>query len=191
MVKKIKKVGGAYFGAYSSSGKSSSNKSFSPVLDSSNRAIRGLWKRRNVFYARLSLSDHFGRKNQRRIPLKATTAIQAQAELEYLRKSRTFPAQPKSSLNWSDYWPSYLASIKQLKRPRKVNSERLPWSLDKHAKELQPWRDCGCPWELWNKHWARNDTRQWWECRFHVSLDGIGKFYLEFYIITILDGIVT
>ena len=125
MVKKINKVGGAYFGAYSSSGKSSSNKSFSPVLDSSNRAIRGLWKRRNVFYARLSLSDHFGRKNQRRIPLKATTVIQAQAELEYLRKSRTVPAQPKSSLNWSDYWPSYLASIKQLKRPRTVNSERL------------------------------------------------------------------
>ena len=51
--------------------------------------------------------------------------IQAQAELEQLRKSRTVPSQPKSSLNWSDYWPRYLASINQLKRPRTVNSERL------------------------------------------------------------------
>ena len=125
MNKKITNVGGAYFGAYSSSGKSSSDKSFSPVLDSSSRAIRGLWKRRSVFYARLSLSDQSGRTNQRRVPLKATTVIQAQAELEQLRKSRTVPSQPKSSLNWSDYWPRYLASINQLKRPRTVNSERL------------------------------------------------------------------
>ena len=51
--------------------------------------------------------------------------IQAQSELEQLRKSRTVPSQPKSSLNWSDYWPHYLASINQLKRPRTVNSERL------------------------------------------------------------------
>ena len=125
MNKKITNVGGAYFGAYSSSGKSSSDKSFLPVLDSSSRAIRGLWKRRSVFYARLSLSDQSGRTNQRRVPLKATTVIQAQAELEQLRKSRTVPSQSKSSLNWSDYWPHYLASIKQLKRPRTVNSERL------------------------------------------------------------------
>ena len=125
MNKIITNVGGAYFGAYSSSGKSSSDKSFSPVLDSSSRAIRGLWKRRSVFYARLSLSDQSGRTNQRRVPLKATTVIQAQAELEQLRKSRTVPSQPKSSLNWSDYWPRYLASINQLKRPRTVNSERL------------------------------------------------------------------
>ena len=125
MNKIITNVGGAYFGAYSSSGKSSSDKSFSPVLNSSRRAIRGLWKRRSVFYARLSLSDQSGRTNQRRVPLKATTVIQAQAELEQLRKSRTVPSQSKSSLNWSDYWPHYLASIKQLKRPRTVNSERL------------------------------------------------------------------
>jgi len=51
--------------------------------------------------------------------------IQAQAELEQLRQSRTLPSQSKSSLNWSDYWPHYLAQINQLKRPRTVNSERL------------------------------------------------------------------
>ena len=122
MNKIITNVGGAYFGAYSSSGK---DKSFSPVLDSSSRAIRGLWKRRSVFYARLSLSDQSGRTAQRRVPLKATTVIQAQAELEQLRKSRTVPSQPKASLNLSDYWPRYLANINQLKRPRTVNSERL------------------------------------------------------------------
>ena len=55
--------------------------------------------------------------------------------------------------------------------------------LRKRAKELQPWRDCGCPWELWNKRWARNDTHQWSGCQFHVSFDGMGKLYLQSYII--------
>ena len=50
-------IGYANFGGHCSSGKSSSGKSFSPVSDSSSRAIRGLCNRGSVFHARLRISD--------------------------------------------------------------------------------------------------------------------------------------
>jgi hypothetical protein len=121
----ITNVGGAYFGAYSSSGKSSSDKSFSRVLDSNNQPIRGLWRRRKLFYARMSVTDATGRHTQRRVPLKAQTLIQAQAELEKLKQTRTVPPQRQTSPIWSSYWPTYISQIHQLKRPRTVDSEKL------------------------------------------------------------------
>ncbi|MBL4640591.1 MAG: hypothetical protein JKX86_02145 [Verrucomicrobiales bacterium] len=121
----ITNVGGAYFGAYSSSGKSSSDKSFSRVLDSNNQPIRGLWRRRKLFYARMSVTDATGRHTQRRVPLKAKTLIQAQAELENLRQSRTVLPQRQTSPIWSNYWHTYISQIHQLKRPRTVDSEKL------------------------------------------------------------------
>ena len=125
MNKIITNVGGAYFGAYSSSGKSSSDKSFSRVLDSNNQPIRGLWRRRKLFYARMSVTDATGRHTQRRVPLKAQTLIQAQAELEKLKQTRTVPPQRQTSPIWSSYWPTYISQIHQLKRPRTVDSEKL------------------------------------------------------------------
>jgi integrase len=121
----ITNIGGAYFGAYSSSGKSSSDKSFSRVLDSNNQPIRGLWRRRKLFYARMSVTDATGRHTQRRVPLKAKSLIQAQAELEKLRQSRTVPPQRQTSPIWSNYWHTYISQIHQLKRPRTVDSEKL------------------------------------------------------------------
>ena len=91
MNKKITNVSGAYFGAYSSSGKSSSDKSFSLVLDSNNQPIRGLWRRRKIFYARINITDLAGKRTQQRLPLKAQTLIQAQAELEKLKQNGTVP----------------------------------------------------------------------------------------------------
>ena len=114
MSKIITKSGGAYFGAY-----------FSPVLNENEQPIRGLFRRRSIFYARLNISDPLGRKVQRRVSLKAKTVVQAQAELEALRSQRLLPPKQKSSPYWSDYWPSYIDQIAPLKRPRTVNSERL------------------------------------------------------------------
>ena len=42
-----------------------------PVLNEANQPIRGLSRRRDIFYARLNLPDLHGRKVQRRITLKA------------------------------------------------------------------------------------------------------------------------
>mgnify|MGYP003149206139 FL=1 len=125
MNKKITKSGDAYFYAYPSSKKSSPSKSFSPVLDSGGQPIRSLWKKGNVFYARLSLSDESGRKAQRRIRLKARSVIHAQAELEKLREQGFVPNRPKSALNWSEYWPRYIAQVEKQKRPLTIKSEKL------------------------------------------------------------------
>ena len=125
MNKKITNVGGACFGACSSSGKSSSDKSFSRVLDSNNQPIRGLWRRRKIFYARINTTDLAGKRTQRRVPLKAQTLIQAQAELEKLKQNRTVPPRRRTSPIWSNYWPTYISQIHQLKRPRTVDSEKL------------------------------------------------------------------
>lgn len=125
MNKIITNVGGACFGACSSSGKSSSDKSFSPVLDSNDQPIRGLWRRRKIFYARINGTDSAGKYTQRRVPLKAQTLIQAQAELEKLKQTRTVPPQRQTSPIWSSYWPTYISQIHQLKRPRTVDSEKL------------------------------------------------------------------
>ena len=98
---------------------------FPGILDSNNQPIRGLWRRRKLFYARMSVTDATGRHTQRRVPLKAKTLIQAQAELEKLRQSRTLPPQRQTSPIWSNYWHSYISKIHQLKRPRTVDSEKL------------------------------------------------------------------
>ena len=117
------------FGAYSSSGKSSSDKSFSRVLDSNNQPIRGLWRRRKLFYARMSVTDATGRHTQRRVPLKAKTLIQAQAELEKLRQSRTLPPQRQTSPIWSNYWHSYISKIHQLKGPERSTRKNFTASI--------------------------------------------------------------
>ena len=116
-------------GAYSASGKPSSDKSFSRVLSSNNEPIRGLWRRRKLFYARLSFTDATGIHTQRRVPLKAKTLIQAEAELENLRQSETVPPQRQTSPIWSNYWHTYISEIHQLKRPRTVDSENSTASI--------------------------------------------------------------
>ena len=125
MNKKITNVGGACFGAFSSSRKPSSDKSFSRVFDSNNQPIRSLWMRRKIFYARINATDSAGRPAQRRVPLKAQTIIQAQAELEKLRQSRMVSPLLQTSPIWSSYWPTYISQIRQRKRSRTVDSEKL------------------------------------------------------------------
>ena len=73
----------------------------------------------------MSVTDATGRHTQRRVPLKAQTLIQAQAELEKLKQTRTVPPQRQTSPIWSSYWPTYISQIHQLKRPRTVDSEKL------------------------------------------------------------------
>ena len=73
----------------------------------------------------MSVTDATGRHTQRRVPLKAKSLIQAQAELEKLRQSRTVPPQRQTSPIWSSYWHTYISQIHQLKRPRTVDSEKL------------------------------------------------------------------
>ena len=58
------------------------------VRDKSKRPIRGLWKRGGTFYARLTLEDDEGRKDTKRIPLKALTVAQAKEALDELRTER-------------------------------------------------------------------------------------------------------
>ena len=92
----------------------SSGACFSPVLNEANQPIRGLSRRRDLFYARLNLPDLHGRKVQRRITLKAKTVVQAQAELEALRSQRLLPQKQMTTPYWADYWPIYISEIKTL-----------------------------------------------------------------------------
>ena len=59
------------------------------------------------------------------MPLKAQTLIQAQAELEKIKQNRTVPPRRRTSPISSNYWPTYISQIHQLKRPRTVDSEKL------------------------------------------------------------------
>ena len=59
------------------------------------------------------------------MPLKAQTLIQAQAELEKIKQNRTVPPRRRTSPISSNYWPTYISQIHQLKRPRTVDSEKI------------------------------------------------------------------
>ena len=125
MNKNISKSVGAFFGAYSSSPESKKSRSFSPVLDSSKKPIRGLWKRGKIFYARITTTDSNGKRAQRRVPLNAKTLVQAQAELEKIRQKPVVSTGQQYCPTWTKYWPIYISQIHHLKRPSTVDSEKL------------------------------------------------------------------
>lgn len=103
---------------------------YQKVLDGRKRPIRGLWRRNDRFYARLTVEDPFtGRKETRRVPLeKCETVPQAQAELRRLltkREDRTLPTLkmcPKFS-EYVDKYLSYFQTVKDAKRPRTLETE--------------------------------------------------------------------
>ena len=116
MNKIISKSVGAFFGAYSSSPEFKRSRSFFPVLDSSKKPIRGLWKRGKIFYARITTTDSNGKRAQRRVPLNAKTLVQAQAELEKIRQKPVVSTSQQYCPIWTKYWPTYISQIHHLKR---------------------------------------------------------------------------
>ena len=125
MNKIISKSVDAFFGAYSSSPESKKSRSFSPVLDSSKKPIRGLWKRGKIFYARITTTDSNGKRAQRRVPLNAKTLVQAQSELEKIRQKPVVSTGQQYCPTWTKYWPIYISQIHHLKRPSTVDLEKL------------------------------------------------------------------
>src|ERR1700678_4215601 len=85
---------------------------YQKVSDARKRPIRGLWRRNDRFYARISVEDPGnGRKEVRRVPLEAAhTVAQAQAELRRLLTKRDEHALPilKLTPKFSDYVNGYL-----------------------------------------------------------------------------------
>ena len=65
----------------------SSKRTFKKVKDARGHGVRGLWKRGSLYYAQLRLHEA-GKTRNAKIPLDATTAAQAIAELETKRTER-------------------------------------------------------------------------------------------------------
>jgi integrase len=104
---------------------------YQKVFDARKRPIRGLWRRNDRFYARISVEDPTnGRKEVRRVPLEAAqTVAQAQAEMRRLLTKRDENALPvlKLTPKFSDYVNGYLGYfeiVKDAKRPRTLQTER-------------------------------------------------------------------
>jgi hypothetical protein len=104
---------------------------YQKVFDARKRPIRGLWRRNDRFYARISVEDPTcGRKEVRRVPLDgAQTVAQAQAELRWLLTKRDENALSvlKLTPKFSEYVKSYLGYfevVKDAKRPKTLQTER-------------------------------------------------------------------
>src|ERR1039458_8958694 len=101
------------------------------VFDARKRPVRGLWRRNDRFYARISVEEPTcGRKETRRVPLEAAHSVaQAQAELRRLLTKRDENPLPilKLTPKFSDYVKGYLGYyevVKDAKRPKTLQTER-------------------------------------------------------------------
>ncbi|HIL71348.1 MAG TPA: site-specific integrase [Verrucomicrobia bacterium] len=104
---------------------------YQKVVDGRKRPIRGLWKRGNRFYARLSVEDReTGKKETRRIPLEgATTIAEAKTEMEKLkvkREENTLPVlrQAPRFDHYADQYLNYFEKVPDAKRPHTIATEK-------------------------------------------------------------------
>jgi hypothetical protein len=61
---------------------------YTKVLDNRKHSIRGLWRRNNMFFGRITVEDDIGRKSLKWVPLEATTAAEAQDRFRTLLVER-------------------------------------------------------------------------------------------------------
>jgi integrase len=103
---------------------------YQKVYNGRKQSIRGLCKRNDRFYARLSVEDpETGKKSVRRIPLEAQSTAQAEAELRRLKTKRDDNALPvlKRTPKFCDYvtdYFNYYEKVKDAKRPKTLQTER-------------------------------------------------------------------
>jgi len=122
---------------------------YQKVFDDRKRRIRGLWKRNDHFYARLTILDEAtGHKSTKRIRLdKARTVAKARTALQDLQKDRREENLPvlKKSPKLKDYWESYFqyyAAATDAKRHGTIRVEKtamrswLEYLPDLRIKEI-------------------------------------------------------
>lgn len=119
-------------GFVSGSGSSTSRNSqpklrFVKVVDGRKQPIRGLWRRGDVFYARLAMRSTDGSVRDKRVPLKARTVSAAKDELAILRKQNREGSleRPREASRLASYIPRYLEYAKLSKRPRTAKLEAM------------------------------------------------------------------
>ena len=108
-----------------------SHGSYQKVFDDRKRRIRGLWRRNDVFYARLTVLDETtGHKSTKRVRLeKAQTVAEARIALQDLQKDRreenlpVLKLSPKLTTYWEDYFKFYDA-VKDAKRHGTLRLEK-------------------------------------------------------------------
>ena len=121
---------------------SSRRTAYQEVRDSDKRAIRGLWRRRDRFYARLAVFNAAaGQPEVRRVPLldpetkqPVTTVPAAKRAMERLKVQRDTNALPviTRTPTFGEFVAQYVASL------RKV-ADLKPSTIDKKAGELDLW----------------------------------------------------
>ena len=86
---------------------------YTKVCDNRKHPIRGLWRRGDVFYARLTVEDDLGRKCVKWVPLEAQTAPQAQEEFRGLLVERSENRLRPIGLSplFNDYAQTYLKRL--------------------------------------------------------------------------------
>lgn len=110
--------------------------SYTKVLDGRKRPIRGLWKRGDRYYARLSVEGDTGRRDVRRIPLvdpdtqesvqTVARAVAAMSRLKIQRSDNTLPVLSRTP-KFADYAATYFEHFEKLKdkkRPATIEKER-------------------------------------------------------------------
>ena len=105
---------------------------YTRVVDSRKRPIRGLWKRNGSFYAQLTIEDpNTGKKQVKRIRLEdAKTVAKAQEAMADLKKQRRDQKLPvlKQAPKFDDYADEYFRfyeTAKEAKRASTIKTEKI------------------------------------------------------------------
>ena len=103
-----------------------SNRKFTKVVDRRGQPLRGLWLRGNTYYARITVEDPNGVKQERRLALDASTLSEAKDALARLRAEPTEQKRRKKSVPlFPEFWPAYIEAVRHQKRERTIKSEQV------------------------------------------------------------------
>jgi integrase len=119
----------------SNSSSRSRRHSYTKVCDNRKHPIRRLWRRNGKFLARLAIEDEAGHKQMQWIPLAATTAAEAQAELQKLLVDRR-----QNTLRHLGRSPKFAEFLDQTYLPLLANSGKKPGTITTEKTHYKRWR---------------------------------------------------
>lgn len=106
--------------------------------DDRKRPIRGLWTRNGAFYAQITIEEHdSGRKQVKRLRLKAQSPAAARKEMQELQQAREAGTLPilKLTPSFSEYKERYLDHFRALTGAKKAST------LEKEEGILENWAE--------------------------------------------------
>ena len=95
-------------------------------MDRRGQPLRGLWLGGNTYYARITVENPDGVKQERRLALDASTLSEAKNALARLRAEPTEQNRRKKSVPFfPEFWPAYIQAVRHQKRERTIKTEEV------------------------------------------------------------------